>query len=582
MAIQNEWLTPLQRSFTQIKTYLLNKVTSLKDKDGNNLITDVSEGNILVLIISMFSSIAEIIHYYIDNMARECFVPTARKYSSLERHAKLVGYTPKLATPAMADVLMIRDITTDNAAFTISAGSIFYDTQGNPWKPLENIFWPAHVSQVIAPLFQYQDTPSTGISYVRRLPTTIPDGYRVDLILSDKTQKLSVDSTKTIEIGNLQFTRVNTFAYSGPNDRHYILEPNQSTGNVSIVFGDGVHGAKPTPGSTITLDNFVNTTKGSDGNVLANAITVLPTSVSTNHPSMSCTNSMPAVGGSDYESFDSLKRNIGISAKTMGVAITPDDFMDLALSVAGVDDAKVEYRCGKLLHIYIKPVASSSNQYGIAPTSLLNSVYNLAKNKSVLNTGINVRTCGVVPFYLTIDVTGKPGVASATIRNQVVEALYNRYSIRTSKIGDSVRVSDIYALIDNLPGVDYLHITDFYSKPWAESKYNNKVLLFGDWEPVQIKETTSYLVSFTSSTVFTVYSKDGTYSKSGTVGTTFVLDDIAHGLEVSTSIVSNAYTNGDIYEFTVYTSNTDLEVSNFNVPVFSTDSQLKLTIKEVM
>ena len=82
MSITNPWLTPYQRSYQQIKSKVLDKLKDIKDPKGNTLITDYSEGNIFVLILSIFSSIAEVIHYYIDNMARETFFSTARRYDS--------------------------------------------------------------------------------------------------------------------------------------------------------------------------------------------------------------------------------------------------------------------------------------------------------------------------------------------------------------------------------------------------------------------------------------------------------------------------------------------------------------------
>ena len=76
MATSNEWLTPYQRSFNSIKTKI---ISTLRNKIPE--MTDFSEGNIFIIIVSIFSAIAEVIHYYIDNMAREAFLPTARRYS---------------------------------------------------------------------------------------------------------------------------------------------------------------------------------------------------------------------------------------------------------------------------------------------------------------------------------------------------------------------------------------------------------------------------------------------------------------------------------------------------------------------
>lgn len=72
--ITNKWLNPYQRSFQQIKAKLIESLTTIKDKNGQTLITDYSEGNILIIILSLFAAIAEVLHYYIDNVGRGIFL----------------------------------------------------------------------------------------------------------------------------------------------------------------------------------------------------------------------------------------------------------------------------------------------------------------------------------------------------------------------------------------------------------------------------------------------------------------------------------------------------------------------------
>lgn len=101
MPTKNPWVNPYQRSFNSIKE-------QLKISLRNNVpeITDYSEGNIFIIIISILAGIAEVIHYYIDNMARETFFVSARRYSSLFKHAKLVDYHVKSAIPASVDLTL--------------------------------------------------------------------------------------------------------------------------------------------------------------------------------------------------------------------------------------------------------------------------------------------------------------------------------------------------------------------------------------------------------------------------------------------------------------------------------------------
>ena len=108
MNITNPWLNPYQRSYHQIKQQLITGLTSITDRNGNQLITDVSEGNILIILLSMFAAIAEVLHYYIDTKAREFFLGTARRYTSVQALGNLVGYYPKAAIAATVDLVLTR------------------------------------------------------------------------------------------------------------------------------------------------------------------------------------------------------------------------------------------------------------------------------------------------------------------------------------------------------------------------------------------------------------------------------------------------------------------------------------------
>ncbi|MBD4337950.1 hypothetical protein GUH15_18185, partial [Xanthomonas citri pv. citri] len=55
-----------------------------------------------------------------------------------------------------------------------------------------------------------------------------------------------------------------------------------------------------------------------------------------------------------------IKEHIPLSVKTLGVAITAQDFADLAMTVEGVNKAAVDYECSRKLTVYINPDNGSS------------------------------------------------------------------------------------------------------------------------------------------------------------------------------------------------------------------------------
>lgn len=236
-----------------------------------------------------------------------------------------------------------------------------------------------------------------------------------------------------------------------PKDKHFMVSVDSAL-NPYLHFGDGLYGAKPNAGDRITEVIFY-LTKGYNGNIGSGSITTVPAVISGVISDATVSNTYAAAGGSNYENFQMIKEHIPLSVKTLGVAITAQDFADLAMTVEGVNKAAVDYECSRKLTVYINPDNGSS-----AGDARIDKVYNLLSQRSPLSTWLQVKTAGTVQIILDIEVTGRKSYKTAEIQQQILTALYNAYSPEKSTIGGSVRISDIYALIDNCSMVDYLHI----------------------------------------------------------------------------------------------------------------------------
>lgn len=574
--ITNPWLNPLQRSYQQIKTKLMEGLASIKDKDGKQLVTDFSEGNILIIILSMFAAVAEVLHYYIDNMARETFFSTARKYESLVKHAALVDYHPNGATAASVDVIITRnsDDNSNGSTIDIPEGLVFNDSSGNPWYNYKATKWYPNTTSVSLSLIQHQ--PHT-ISELIGLVIPIVDNPVINVPGID-SGKFYEEGTMTLVIDGITWTLVDTFAYSKPSDKHFMVLTDSSQ-NVSIVFGDGKFGSKPESGKSIT-NCTCYITAGANSNIGPNSIKSVPTQISTKSPTASCTNPYSAAGGSNYEDFNLLKTRIPLSTRTMGVAITKQDFIDLALLTPGVSKAALEYECGRKMNIYIAGIGGT-----IASRALCNQVLDSLSNRAPLTTWLTVNSVGVSDMVLNITVTGKKGFSTRDITNQVTNALLNRYSPTNAEIGYGVRMSDMYALIDNLSMVDYLTIHEFYLKPWPKTLYGNTSLTIGGYKLIKSPDTpVEYLVTFNSSTTYSIVSKDGAYRLSDNVtGSTAEIKDDYHGVHFTWDIPSSIYSHGHKYSVTISKSNTDIDNIGYNLAVFTDPAnQLVLNINETV
>lgn len=573
MGITNKWLNPYQRSYQQIKAKLVESLMGLKDPQGQKLITDYSEGNILIIILSLFAAIAEVLHYYVDNMARETFLSTARRYDSVVKHGALVDYHARAAIAATVDVILSRSITGNSigAKLTIPQGTLFTDSSGNSWLSARDVIWHSNVTTCKVPIIQHERYTASALN--NRI---IPTGDRVILNLGTLPNgKYYEQGSMSLQIGGETWVLVDTFAKSKPTDKHFMVSVDESL-SPYIMFGDGTFGKKPAAGAKITNVVFY-LTNGTQGNVKSNTITSVPSVISSSITDATVSNAYDAGGGSNYENFTMLKEHIPLSVKTLGVAITKEDFESLAMLVDGVNKAKADYECGRKLTIYISPDGGA-----VASSELINRVYNLLSQRAPMTTWLKVKSAGKVQIILEMDVTGKKSYKTAEIQTQILTALYNAYSPEQAQIGGSVRVSDIYALIDNLSTVDYLHLTKFYIKPWPTTIYGNKELNLGQFKLNKAKGSMTYYITFNSSTTFTVRSVSNGYVTTGSVGSSIQIIDKANGFDFSLDIQNNSYQSGYRYSITVSEPNHDYEDPGFNLPVFENASQLTLTVNEIV
>lgn len=446
MSTKNPWLTPYQRSFNDIKQQILLKMRSNVPE-----ITDYTEGNILVVIVSIFSAIAEVLHYYIDNIARETFFTTARRYSSLYKHAKLVDYHIKAGIPASTDLILY---TEDNTLFEtdvdIPIGIQWYSQDGKIWVNTKSLHIGSSLKSIKIPIVQkYLAKQNIELGIITYTGIAIELGN----IPSDQ---FYVEGSMSLTIDNETWSLVDTFAYSGPNDKVYKVEVNDSM-VPTIYFGDGINGMLPALNSKLIGSYYL--TYGQASNIESNQFNQVPSKILSLIPNkgLKVKQEYPASGGSNYENFEALKKRVPMSLKTLGVAISKEDYESIAMLQDGVLKAYAEYICGKKVRVYIIP-----DNYGVASNWLISEVQTKLEASKVITTSIQVLPVYIARLRFKIEVFGSKSYTSLDISNQVQEALLNKFSWENSNLNSLVKLSDVYALLDNLQVVDYVNISSMY------------------------------------------------------------------------------------------------------------------------
>ena len=573
--LTNPWIRSYQRSYQSIKAQLLEDLANIKDDNGNQLITDLSDGNILVIILSMFAAIAETLHFYIDNAAQESFLSTARKYDSVVKLGRLVDYHPKAATAARVDVRLNRNSSATGDVVTIPKGTEFKDTAGNTWLSTRPVTLGAYVDHVNIPLIQHSFYNLDKLEGLSLSIDTADDTKSVSSImisLGSIDGGLYEHGTLQLEIDGKPWVEVTSFAYSKEGDRHFMVETDDD-GIPYIIFSNYVSSASI--GERITKASCY-ITKGSSGNVAANSITNVPSIISSILESATIFNMEAAGGGTNYEDIQTLKQNIPLSIRTTGVAITKQDFIDRALLVSGVREVALEYECGKKMTLYV----AAANGL-IAAEDILESVRNQLKPSLPISTELTVKSVGKNLMVLDIEVIGKRGFTNDNINEEVMTALMTAYAPENSSIGSSVRISDIYALVDNCKSVDYLHLNKFYVTPWPKLIVGYGVMEFSTFRIEKVSIKTTYLIVMTGDNIYTLYSVTGGFIKKNIpISSTRIVD--TNNQNTFTMALSGELRSGNKYQFTLSNTDTDYSEANYSVPVLESESQVTLTINTVM
>jgi hypothetical protein len=256
------------------------------------------------------------------------------------------------------------------------------------------------------------------------------------------------------------------FYGSGPHDRHYVLD--HLTGEAR--FGDGISGMVPPAGSGNIRMVSYRTGGGVRGNRPARAITELRTTV----PYVeSVTNYIAASGGAEAETYDSLRQRMPRTIRHGGRAVTYEDFEDLAM-LASPEVARARsvrfYEKGGAGKVSLIVVPRSSDRKPLASLEMKRRVQEFIDQRKPPLAVLTVAD----PEYVEVKVTVDIAPASLEVANELKMVVLERLTRFLHPLSGgfegegwgfarSPHDSDLYYLIEAIPGVDY--VIDLKMKP---------------------------------------------------------------------------------------------------------------------
>ncbi|MFI6007765.1 putative baseplate assembly protein [Streptomyces sp. NPDC051243] len=252
---------------------------------------------------------------------------------------------------------------------------------------------------------------------------------------------------------------------SGPRDRHFVGEL-EDDGRLALRFGDGRHGAKPTPGSRLALHYRLG--GGTAGNVGAEAINHLVVQSDCDPPPAAVVrNPLPATGGIEPEPVEQVRQLAPLDLRRTRLrAVTAEDYAALAGALPGVQRAAAELRwTGSVQEAHI---AIDAHGTGAPSAELLTSVSQALEPYRRIGHDLVVGAARLVPLDIELTVCAKPGHQHGQILAELYRVLGGgvlRDGVRgffhpdALTFGEPVRLSRLVAVAAAVPGVESVQVT---------------------------------------------------------------------------------------------------------------------------
>lgn len=439
-----------------------------------------SESDMGIVIMEQAAVAADILSYYGDRIQAEAYLKTATQRLSLVQLSQLIGYTPSLALPAVGSVTF--QTADPGVAVTIPAGTavvtdyvaavdgpITYETDTDLTVAANGATGTVNVTQGVTQT-QVNIGTSTGLASQQIQIPQIP-------IISDSVavQVQGADGTF------VDWTYVANLLDAGPLDAVFTTFQDEQ-GALWVEFGDNLNGL--IPGNQLSIFATYRAGGGAYGNIGTGLITNIADATIVGVAIALDVNGNPEssamTGGADPESIEQIRENAPRVFRTQNRCVTLQDFSDLALSVAGVARARAVATSFTSVTVYIVGPTG-----GTPPQSLINTVTDTLTAASLAGTSITVSAPFVEPVNVgtsgaPVAVGVYPRFKRTAVESAVQAAIQSLLSFTNVDFGVRITVSDFYATIMAVPGVQYVSIPMIARADATQT--GTADLVFQDWE----------------------------------------------------------------------------------------------------
>lgn len=452
------------------------KARVLSKLDGENLLLFSTNSAFLEAAAEEFAD-ADL---YDEFLTREAVWETAQGYNSIMKQVSFYDYKPHRKVGSTGYIRVSTSKTFEGSWGTNITIPKFTQMSGGGLTFLskESTYLAANADYVDIPVIQGEKTEKT----IEITSTAYPELRYAAIVIKDPDIENSLYSVK---VNGVLWTEVDSIRLATSNeDLYYTLQTLSDFSGVEITFGNGVFGKKLEYGDIITFEYL--RTKGEDGNVLSGGIiTSVDTSLkdeSGTDVELFCTNLDALVGGSDYESVESIRSTAPLSFQTGNRAISSSDYATLIKQTNLVDkvqvwgEKEINEDAGNKPGTYVEASENLIYITGITIDPETGIGLPLSESsKSLIREALNDKkgTTDILQFvdtqvvYVTFEsevYISNTKYSSEQVIGNVHSALASEYSLSEAAYKKNLYFSDYYKTIDAAEGVDHHRTTLSFSE----------------------------------------------------------------------------------------------------------------------
>lgn len=267
-----------------------------------------------------------------------------------------------------------------------------------------------------------------------------------------------VASTLQVRVNELLWNEADSLSDATPTQHAYVTSEDD-TQTTSVVFGNGVHGARP-PTGTANVKAVYRYGMGSDGNLDAWQITQLAT-----HPlgAQGVTNPLPATGGADADRIDQLRANAPMAVLALDRLVSVQDYADFARTYAGIGKAssvKLSDGQREVVHVTVAgaddiPIDVNSDLY----MNLLTSLQSYGDPH--LPVELAVRRVRLIVMAAQVALLAE--YAWEDVEPALRAAVLASFGFAARSLGQTAYLAEAVATLQQVIGVSWVNVTCFDS-----------------------------------------------------------------------------------------------------------------------